>query len=123
MEDNLDRPRRGETTSHTMRGASQSERFETLIDEMSSAMSRVPGHEIDGAIQQWLRKIVLALDIDRSTVWERVLTEAQFIGTHCWGRPDVPKMPRNPAGMKLSPWATGKILAGETIIYSSTIEL
>jgi signal transduction histidine kinase len=122
--DSLERPRRGRTKSSQASGARrQSEKFETLLDEMSGAMSRVPGHEIEGAIEQWLREIVLALDIDRSTVWEKVASEAQFIGTHWWGRPDVPKMPRNPAGMKVSPWATGKILAGETILYSSVDEL
>jgi hypothetical protein len=88
-DDGLNRQRRRKTGLSAVRGARRlSERFETLLDEMSGAMSRVPGHEIDGAIEQWLREIVLALDIDRSTVWERVASEVQFVGTHWWGHPE-----------------------------------
>jgi signal transduction histidine kinase len=100
-----------------------SKRFEALLDEMSTAMARAPAHEIDGAIERWLREIVLALDIDRSTVWERASADADFVGTHWWGRSDVPEMPRILVGTKVSPWATAKMLAGEPLIYSNPDEL
>jgi len=92
-----------------------SESFEALLDEMSAAMARAPAHEIDSEIKRWLRELVLALDLDRSTVWERASAELGFIGTHWWGRPEVPKMP---VSMQVSPWLTAKVLAGETLIYT-----
>jgi signal transduction histidine kinase len=97
--------------------------FERLLDEISSAMSRVPAHEIDDAIEKCLREIVLALDIDGSTVWERIASGADFVATHWWGRPDVLKMPNKIVATEVSRWATSKVLAGETVSYSSIDEL
>lgn len=68
-----------------------SEGFEALLDEMSAATARAPAHQIDDEIERWLREVVLALDLDRSTVWERSSADLGFIGTHSWGRPEVPK--------------------------------
>ncbi len=95
-----------------------SEGFEALLDEMSAAMARAPAHEIDHEIERWLREIVLALDLDRSTVWERASAELGFIATHSWARPEVPKMPPKLAATQVSPWLTSKVLAGETLIYT-----
>lgn len=86
-------------------------------------MARTPAHEIDIVIERWLREIVLALDIDRSTVWERVSGDAEFVGTHWWGRPGLPKMPDKIVATKVSPWAIAKILAGETVVFSKPDDL
>ena len=98
------------------------ERFEALLDDMSAEMARVPAHKVDQQIEQWLREIVLALDIDRSTVWERV-SDIDFLATYWWGRPDVAKMPEGATGTRVSPWATAKILSGEPVMWSSAEEL
>ncbi len=119
----LDRQRRGKARSSKARRAHQSERFETLLDEMSGAMSRVPGHEIDGAIERWLREIVLALEIDRSTVWEKASAELGFAATHWWARPGIPKLPRKMVSMRISPWLTAEALAGRPVMYSSPADL
>jgi signal transduction histidine kinase len=99
-----------------------SKRFEALLDKMSTSIARAPAHEIDIAIERWLREIV-ALDIDRSTVWERVSGDAEFVGTHWWGRPDIAKMPDKMAATRVSPWAIAKILAGETVVFSKPDDL
>ena len=48
------------------------ERFASLVDELSAAMAQVSADEIDKEIKEWLRRIVLALEVDRGTFWERV---------------------------------------------------
>src|SRR5579885_3644564 len=103
--------------------ADESDSFETLLDEMSSAMARTPAHEVDSAIEQWLREIVLSLDVDRSTVWERSAPEIGFVGTHWWARPGIPKLPQRMASMQISPWVTEQVLSGKAIIYSHFSEL
>jgi len=113
----------GPRTDRRKEAPRESSGFEVLLDEMFTAMARAPAHEIDQQIERWLREMVLALDIDRSTLWERVASDDEFIGTHWWGRPDVPKLPRNLTGTSVSPWATAKILAGESVIFSSASEL
>jgi signal transduction histidine kinase len=95
----------------------ESEDFEALLDDLSRAMAHASVHEIDSVIERWLREIVLVLDIDRSTVWE--LSGNDFVATHWWGRPGVKKLPRNLTGLQVSAWASGKILAGEAVIYSN----
>jgi signal transduction histidine kinase len=95
----------------------ESESFEALLDNISRAMAHAPVHEIDGVIERWLREIVLALDIDRTTIWE--FSDNQLVVAHWWGRPGVKKLPRGLTGLRVSPWANAKILAGEAIIYSN----
>jgi len=90
---------------------------------VSSAMARTPAHEVDSAIEQWLREIVLSLDVDRSTVWERSAPEIGFVGTHWWARPGIPKLPQRMASMQISPWVTEQVLSGKAIIYSHFSEL
>jgi hypothetical protein len=42
--------------------------FEKLLSDLSAAFVRVPVAEIDLEIERWLEQIVLAMDVDRSTV-------------------------------------------------------
>jgi signal transduction histidine kinase len=93
------------------------------VDELSAAMARVSVDEIDKEIKEWLRKIVLALEVDRGTFWERAASDGGFVGTYWWARPGVPGLPRKMLSIKISPWATGEVLAGKTIVYSNPEEL
>jgi signal transduction histidine kinase len=101
----------------------QIERFASLVDELSAAMAQVSADEIDKEIKEWLRKIVLALKVDRGTFWERVEPDGGFMGTHWWGRPGIPGLPNKMRSMQISPWATAQVLAGKTIVYSTPDEL
>jgi len=93
------------------------------VDELSAAMARVSVDEIDKEIKEWLRKIVLALEVDRGTFWERAASDGGFVGTYWWARPGVPGLPRKMQSIKISPWATGEVLAGKTVVYSNPDEL
>ena len=101
----------------------QIERFALLVDELSAAMARASVDEIDKEIKEWLRKIVLALEVDRGTFWERAASDGGFVGTYWWARPGVPGLPRKMLSIKISPWATGEVLAGKTVVYSNPEEL
>ena len=101
----------------------QIERFASLVDELSAAMAQVSADEIDKEIKEWLRRIVLALEVDRGTFWERVESDGGFMGTYWWGRPGIPGLPNKMRSMQISPWATAQVLAGKTIVYSTPDEL
>ena len=45
-------------------------RFESLVSELSAAMTRAAAHEVDREIDTWLAKICQALDLDRSAIQE-----------------------------------------------------
>jgi signal transduction histidine kinase len=101
----------------------QIERFASLVDELSAAMARALADEVDKKIKEWLRKIVLALEVDRGTFWERVAPDDGFVGKHWWARPGIPKLPRKMRSTQISPWATAQVLAGKTVVYSNPDEL
>jgi signal transduction histidine kinase len=86
-------------------------------------MARVSADEIDREIKEWLRKIVLTLEVDRGTFWEPSASDGGFVGTYWWARPGVPGLPRKMISMKISPWATKEVLAGKTVVYSNPKEL
>ena len=110
-------------TARIGRTRRQLERFDSLVDELSGAMARVSADEIDKEIEEWLRKIVLVLDIDRATVWERRAPDIGFISTHWWRRPGIPAQPDKMRSAQISPWATAQVLEGKLIAHSSPEEL
>jgi hypothetical protein len=100
-----------------------SESFETLVDELSAAMARVPANEIDAEVEKWLRAIVLALGVDRGTVWELADGDDGFISTCWWARPGIPGLPPKMRSARISPRITAEVLAGRTVVYSGPEEI
>ncbi|MBV8773705.1 MAG: GAF domain-containing sensor histidine kinase [Deltaproteobacteria bacterium] len=106
-----------------IRREGDNERFESLVDELSAAIARAQVDEIDKTIDEWLSKIVLALDVDRGTIWERGAPYEGFIATHWWARPGIPGLPARMLSQQIGPWATSQALAGKTYTFSSPEEL
>jgi signal transduction histidine kinase len=119
------RPKRPQRTSRSRASAAvpEWERFEALLDGLLAGMARASAHAIDQEIEHWLSQIVLALDIDRTTVWERTFDDRGFVSTLWWGRPGVAEMPSSVVSMVISPGGTARILAGETLVYSRIEDL
>ena len=94
------------------------ERFETLLDGLLAGIARASAHAIDQEIEHWLSQIVLALDVDRTTLWERTFDDRAFVRSLSWSRPSVTPMPDTITAMEVSPRVTAKILAGEIFAYN-----
>ena len=125
MRDSVAGRRRGQRADRN-RGAVVSpewEQFEDLLDGLLAAVARTSAHAMDREIEHWLSQIVLTLDIDRTTVWERTFDNRGFIGTLWWARPGVTPMPAKSIAKEVSPWITAKILAGESVIYTRIEEI
>jgi hypothetical protein len=92
--------------------------FEALLTDFSAALVRASVGEIDLEIERWLEQIVLAMDVDRSTVIQVDPADGLVYFTHQAARLGV----RTPAkGRKVNntawyPWVTAKILSGELIV-------
>ncbi len=99
--------------------------FEKLLSDLSTAFIRVPVEEIDDEIERGLRQIVLALDVDRSTVVQIDPADGALYTTHQWARQGVGTPHRGTrTNANLSfPWFTDKILSGELVVVSRTEEL
>jgi formate hydrogenlyase transcriptional activator len=98
-------------------------RFERLIADLSAEFVNLDTDLIDGAIQDAQRRIVEALDLDRSTLFQFSDGDAELLFTHYWSRPGLPPPPRMPSPTNLFPWSVNKILKGEMVCFSSVNEL
>src|SRR5688572_2459539 len=97
--------------------------FERLITDLSGEFINLATDLIDGAIQDAQRRIVEALDLDRSALFQFSDNDSELRFTHYWSRPGF--MPPEPmtSPADLFPWAAAKILKGELICFSSVSEI
>jgi signal transduction histidine kinase len=105
------------------RARREAERFESLVDELSAAMAQTPAEAVDSEIEKWLGKICLALDLDRSGIYERDAPSWLVRTSHTWLRPNVPPFPKKYDPQKLLDQTTKTVLAGRRIVFSHPDEI
>ena len=89
--------------------------FDRLIAKLCRAFVRATVDEIDGEINRWLKRIVLALGLDRATVAE-LNSSGWGAFSHGWAR-DPEEIIGQPLDVNaLLPWLLKKVAAGETVI-------
>ncbi len=96
--------------------------FETLIADLSSRFVSLDSDLIDGAIEDAQRRLVEALDLDRSTLFQFSDESGDFEATHLWVRPGGAAAPQAMSGASF-PWAAAQIQRGDLICFSSVDEL
>src|SRR5215469_2634275 len=92
--------------------------FEDLLSEISAAFVRATEDRISPQIDEWLKRIVLALDIDRARVAQFDPADGLLYTTHQWVREGVIPTPRVVKAYEVLPWVTAKTLAGESVILA-----
>ena len=95
------------------------DRFESLVSELSAAMTRASAHEVDREIEVWLGKISQALGLDRAGIYERDSLSDPVRTTHTWKRPDIPPLPWDFDPQKFLKTTTDWVLAGNQLVFSS----
>jgi formate hydrogenlyase transcriptional activator len=99
-------------------------RFETLLANLSSHFVNLPADRMDSAIEDAQRRICELLDLDRSTLFQVPEREpGVLLLTHIHQPPGSPPPPKRLDSGDLYPWATKKILGGETIVISKMTDL
>ncbi len=99
-------------------GVAEPRSFEEILGEMSAAFVRAAADEIDREIERWHQRIVLALDLDRSSIGEISADQATFYIAHQWTRPGLTGLPLKMSLETRAPWLTQRLLAGETVVFS-----
>jgi signal transduction histidine kinase len=120
----VDKGRRGEpaTAARTdLPPSSGGADFEKLLSDLSAAFIRISVEEIDGEIEQWLQRIVLALHMDRGTVGQLDQSGALYV-THQWAGPGVTAPDKGLDVRQSLPWSARKLLAGELVAVSQIDE-
>jgi len=98
-------------------------RFETIIADLSARFVNLESDLIDGAIQDAQRRIVEALDLDRSSLFQFSDDAATLVFTHYWSRPGFEPLAITGYPVELFPWVTGQILQGKMVCFSNLDDL
>jgi len=92
--------------------------FEQLLGDLSAAFIRVSVEEVDAEIERCLQRIVLAMNIDRSTVVQVDPADGLIYTTHQWAREglDAPERGRRAQDTGSYPWLAAQVLSGEIVV-------
>src|SRR6202030_1640218 len=99
--------------------------FEKLLAELSAAFIRVSAEEVDAEIERWLQLIVLAMNIDRSTVAQVDPADGLIYTTHQWARQGLaaPDRGRRAVHDGSHPWLEGQVFSGEVVVIRRLEEM
>ncbi len=94
--------------------------FEKLLSDLSADFIRVSAEKVDAEIERWLELIVLAMNIDRSTVVQFEQSERTFYVTHQWAREGLaaPERGRRVDDTISYPWLVARVSSGEITVIS-----
>jgi transcriptional regulator with GAF, ATPase, and Fis domain len=95
-------------------------RFEALFSDLAADFINLEPEQVDQAIEDCLRRIVEALGLDRSTLFQR--SGGDLVATHSWAVPGQQRVPTL-VGRTDIPWAIEQILAGKSIVFSRLDDL
>jgi signal transduction histidine kinase len=92
--------------------------FEKLLADLSTTFVRLSVEDIDSEIEECLQRIVLAMNIDRSTVVQVDPADGLIYTTHQWARDgfDAPESGHRVNDTASYPWLTGKVFSGEIAV-------
>ena len=96
--------------------------FERLVSDITARFVNIEPEGVDGAIQDAQRQIVEALDLDRSSLFQRPDAKSPFAFTHYWSRDGVAPPLHLPLA-ELFPWCLDKVLRGELISFASVDDI
>jgi formate hydrogenlyase transcriptional activator len=98
-------------------------RFERMVAEISASFVNLRALDVDATIEEALRRIVDALDLDRGTLLQ-LSGDHDFVVTHHWARPGLPPRPSQPVSAAQSfPWSLARLLAGEIVAFETLAEV
>mgnify|MGYP001352644956 CR=1 FL=1 len=96
--------------------------FEDLLTELAASFVHVEAEALDGRITDALRRIVLFLGIDRSTLGRFDDEHGQLMATHSWAVPGVEPLP-SPIRTSDFPYLSGRMRANEPAVLSHIEDL
>jgi len=102
--------------------AQELSQFERLLADLSAQFVNLSAAEVDGAITDALRRIVLLLDVDRSQLIRLSAGSDAAHITHSWAVERVLQVPPKSLG-GLFPWAMRRLRAGHAVVIPRVDDL
>jgi len=98
--------------------------FEELIADLSSEFVNLSSDRVDNAIQDAQQRLVEALHVDRSALFQIASVDQEFVLTHYWSRAGITPMSLSSEEIgSRFPWIKGRIFEGQTVAFGSVEEL
>jgi hypothetical protein len=95
-------------------------RFEALLNDLAAGFIDLEPERVDQAIEDCLRRIVEALGLDRSTLFQP--SGGDLVATHSWAVPGQEPAPTM-LGRADLPWAVERVMTGKSIVFSRVDDL
>jgi len=95
-------------------------RFESLVIDLAAGFINMDPGQVDLVIEDSLRRIVEALGLDRSTLFQR--SGEDLVATHSWAAPGFDPFPKA-WGRDQLPWCYARMTSGENIVFSCIDDL
>jgi formate hydrogenlyase transcriptional activator len=111
--------RRMETVAATVQ-SEEGLRFESLVIDLAAGFMNVDAGRVDLVIEDCLRRIVEALGLDRSTLFQR--SGEGLVMTHSWAVPGFDPVLEKLGGSEL-PWCHAQIMSGASIVFARVDDL
>ena len=95
-------------------------RFESLVIDLAAGFINVDPGRVYLVIEECLRRIVEALGLDRSTLFQR--SGEDLVVTHSWAAPGFDPFPKV-WGRDQLPWCYARVMSGERVVFSRIDDL
>jgi formate hydrogenlyase transcriptional activator len=96
-------------------------RFESLLVGLSARFVNVASERVDGEIEAAQKLVCEHLGLDLSSLWQwSDEPPKKLMLTHLYRNMDGPLPPDEADAWVLFPWTTGQLIAGKTVVVSST---
>src|SRR5262249_44624928 len=95
-------------------------RFESLVIDLAAGFINLNPARVDSAIEDCLRRIVEALELERSTLLQR--SGDDLVVTHSWAAPGLDPFPKA-WGRRDLPWCFERVMRGASIVFSRVGDL
>jgi signal transduction histidine kinase len=114
--------RRRSSAGDARSSAAELRDFERLLAELSAGFIGLDATRIDAAIEDALRRIVQALDIDRCSLSTVSPLTGRVQTSHSWAAPGFERTPLLNIAQS-NPWALATALAGRPVVFARLDEL
>ncbi|MGE5155264.1 MAG: sigma 54-interacting transcriptional regulator, partial [Bdellovibrio bacteriovorus] len=96
--------------------------FEDLVTDLTASFVDVEPEALDDRILDALRRIVLFLGVDRSTLGRYEATPGQLTATHSWALPGIAPVP-SPVAESHFPYLSPRVRGGSPVIFDRLADL
>ena len=98
-------------------------RFETVLAELSARFVKLPPERVDQEIEDALRRLVAALQVDRTALGRLSEDGQDFIVTHSFALPGIEAFPLIPSLATVTPLMARTLLSGQPFVMVRLADL